>query len=338
MLSEWDLLLRQARQANLLASLGMLLEERGLMSQVPPQAGRHLAWMQVVARRHAQAVEAEILHIAKALESIAVPLILLKGAAYAVARLPSARGRLFSDIDVLVPKSRINEVESALLLHGWVTTHHDAYDQHYYRTWMHELPPMQHVQRMTVIDVHHALLPETASLRPDPEKLLAGAQLVHGRPGVKVLAPADMVLHSIVHLFHGEFENGLRDLVDVDLLLRHFGADPAFWSALTKRAQELQLTRPLFYALRYVVRFFKTPVPQATMDATHIGRPNFLQCHFMDALFEHALLPRHASCADWMTATAHSLLYIRANWLRMPPWLLTRHLFYKALISPRKLQ
>jgi hypothetical protein len=29
------------------------------------------------------------------------------------------------------------------MLAGWAATHHDAYDQRYYRQWMHELPPMQ---------------------------------------------------------------------------------------------------------------------------------------------------------------------------------------------------
>jgi hypothetical protein len=29
------------------------------------------------------------------------------------------------------------------------------------------------------------------------------------------------------------------------------------------------------------------------------------------------------------------MLYVRGNWLRMPPLLLTRHLLHKALLSPR---
>ena len=42
------------------------------------------------------------------------------------------------------------------------TTHHSAYDQRYYREWMHELPPLLHVRRQTALDVHHAIAPETA--------------------------------------------------------------------------------------------------------------------------------------------------------------------------------
>lgn len=30
------------------------------------------------------------------------------------------------------------------------------------------------------------------------------------------------------------------------------------------------------------------------------------------------------------------MLYVRGNWLRMPPLLLARHLFHKAFLSPRE--
>jgi hypothetical protein len=55
----------------------------------------------------------------------------------------------------------------------------------------------------------------------------------------------------------------------------------------------------------------------------------------MDQLFGRALLPRHASCSDRLTPVALGLLYIRGNWLRMPPLMLARHLFHKAFISPK---
>lgn len=335
-LADWDLLLRQARHANLLARLHVLLDERGLLERVPPQPREHLEWSHATAERHTQAVHWEVTLIRKALAKVGVPVILLKGAAYVMANLPSARGRLFSDIDIMVPKNSLNAVEAALMLHGWAATHHDAYDQRYYRTWMHELPPMRHVRRSTVIDVHHAILPETASIHPDPEKLRAAACALDGHDDLRVLAPADMVLHSAAHLFHdGELENGLRDLVDIDSLLRHFGGLPSFWPELVERARELELTRPLFYALRYAAHLLRTPIPSDTMEAAGVGRPSRPNLAFMDSLFTRALMPVHPSCSDSLTGGARWMLYVRANWLRMPPSLLARHLLHKAFISPK---
>lgn len=335
-LAEWDLLVRQARNANLLGHLHAVLEERGLLRQVPPQPREHLESACIIAARHIQAVQWEISLIRKAVAKIGVPVILLKGAAYVMAQLPLARGRLFSDIDIMVPKDSLNEIEAALMLHGWAATHHDAYDQRYYRIWMHELPPMRHIKRSTVIDVHHAILPETAYFRPAPEKLRAAAQTLDGYHDLKVFTPVDMVLHSAAHLFHeAELHNGLRDLVDIDSLLRHFSNLPSFWPELVERAEELGLVRILFYALRYSVLILHTPIPSDTMRAVEAGRPSRPTLALMDSLFTRALMPVHTSCSDRLTGFSRRMLYVRANWLRMPPLMLVRHLFHKAFISPR---
>lgn len=327
-LTEWDLLLRQARRGALLARLHAVLDEGGLLDCVPEPARRHLQWEQVRAERHRLAVQWEVAQIRQALAPLNEPLLLLKGAAYVMAELPAARGRLFADIDILVAQDQLNAVEAALMLHGWATTHHDAYDQHYYRHWMHELPPMRHLKRLTVIDVHHAILPQTAALHPDPVELRADSQILHH--DLAILASVDLVLHSATHLFHGgELEHGLRDLSDLDCLLRHYGNHALFWLRLLQRAQTLELSRPLFYALRYTRLLLHTPVG-CQPDA-----PNALLLKLMDALFLRALLPDHASCRDGLSGTARRLLYLRAHWQRMPPLLLARHLLHKALFPAK---
>ena len=335
-LVEWDLLVRQARHAQLLARICWLLHERGLLQQVPDQPRAHLQAARVVSDKQDRAIRWEVNRIHHALTRVGIPVILLKGAAYVMAELPSARGRLFSDVDILVPKEKLPEVEAALMLHGWAATLHDAYDQRYYRTWMHELPPMTHVKRGTAIDVHHAILPETARLRPDPVKLRAAAQAVPGAQDLQVLAPVDMILHSATHLFSdGELEHGLRDLSDLDSLLRHFSTEAGFWQHLVDRAQELDLARPLYYALRYTRHILHTPVPNSALEMSRAGRPFWMLASFMDALFLRALRPDHASCDDFFTTAARTLLYLRSHWLRMPPLLLVRHLLHKALVSPK---
>jgi len=329
-LAEWDLLIRQARHADLLARIYTMLDEQGMIDSIPAKPLIHLEAADTVVKRHVQAIRREIHYLRKALATIGLPVILLKGAAYLMADLPPARGRIFSDVDILVPKDQLNQAEAALRLHGWASAHHDAYDQRYYRIWMHELPPMMHLKRQSVLDVHHNILPESARVHPDPRKLIEAAVPVGEDQSVKVLAPIDMVLHSATHLFHeGELEHGLRDLADLDSLLRHFGDAPSFWSALVIRAQELELTRPLFYALRYANLVLGTPLPE---PATII-QPHWVLAAVMDALYGRALAPVHPSCSDWLTGTARWLLYVRAHWLRMPPWRLIHHLFHKAFLS-----
>lgn len=338
-LAEWDLLLRQAATANLEATVLSLLEQADAYGAVPAAARAHFEWARVHARRHAMAVRWEVQCIAAALAGLDLPVILLKGGAYALAGLPPARGRLFSDIDILVPEALIGQVEASLMMHGWVGTHLDAYDQRYYRQWMHEIPPMQNARRSSVIDVHHAILPKTAAMRPDPAKLRAAAVDLPGDARLQVLAPADMVIHSAVHLFcDGEFNHGLRDLVDLDRLLRHFGPQPGFWAALVARGAELDCGRPLFYALHFTAELLHTPVPAQVQGAARRYAPNAVLLALMAQLLRRALLPEHPSCGDAFTPAARFLLYIRGNWLRMPPLLLARHLFHKAFLSPKAQQ
>lgn len=334
---DWDLLIRQGRRANLLARLAYRLIQNGHLEKVPRSPRLHLISALRMVERQDVAMRWEVDCIRKALANVGVKITLLKGAAYVMAGLPAAKGRTFSDIDIIVPKERIADVESALMLHGWQGTHHDEYDQRYYRRWMHEIPPMRHVRRGTSIDVHHAILPETARIKVNTSALLEGVVALPGHANLYVLKPEDMLLHSATHLFHeGALENGLRDLFDLDSLMRHFGDDPAFWSALVPRATELGLIRPLYYAIRYTTTMLDTPVPQAVINAAEIGKPPFGIAGLMDACYLRALRPAHDSCNTRGTGMARFALYIRSHWMRMPFPLLACHLARKAFLRPKQ--
>lgn len=334
--ADWDLLIRQARHANLLGRLYRMLESAGELSAIPERPANHLVSGSRMADRQHLSIRHEVTLLKETLSARGIPLILLKGAAYVLAELPSASGRVFSDIDILVPHAQLNEAESALLLTGWTSTTEDDYDQRYYRQWMHELPAMQHMFRGTTLDVHHTILPPTSRLKPDPELLVRDRVELADEPGVFTLSPCDMILHSAAHLFHeGEPDNLLRDLSDLDLLLRHFGSESAFLGRLLNRANELGLGEPLRLALRYTSEIFGTPsaieAAKSLVSTKHFG----VRKSLLDAIYRRMLCPQHESCADRLTPLARKLLYIRSHWLRMPPHLLAYHLAHKALFPPK---
>lgn len=334
-MDDWDLLVRQARQAGLLARLYTLFDERGVLAAIPHSVRWHFDAAHTLAQKQQIAVRWEVEQIRNALAELNAPLIVLKGAAYVVAGLSASRGRLFNDIDILVSREQLNQAEAALMLAGWHATGLSDYDERYYRRWMHEIPPMQHIHRSTVIDVHHAILPETARYFPDPDKLRAAIEPVAECPGVYVLSAVDRILHSATHLFHdGELPHGLRDLTDLDLLLRQSADTPGFWLRLLQRAEELQLERSLFYALRYTHHILDTPLPEKVAAFLQNTAPSRWQLNLMDAIFSRVLSPFHSSCDDRWSPIARQAAYVRAHWLRMPLHLLLPHLFHKAFISP----
>jgi len=313
-----------ARQAGVLGRLYSRLAASDALAALPKPVLPHLEAGFAVAAEHERMIRWEVNRIQRALQDTAIPLTLLKGAAYVMAKLPFAQGRLASDVDIMVAHSHLEAVEQALRSHGWAAVKLDPYDQRYYRHWMHELPPLRHVLRGAVVDVHHAILPATSRLKPNPAKLLAAARALG--PGLNVLAPADMVLHSAAHALHdGDLRQGARDLLDLHDLLSYFGREPGFWEILPHRAIELNLERPLFYALRYVQRFFDSPIPAAAVQALAPVAPHWPTRLIMDGVVGHALQTGHTPTAT----LARRLLYLRAHWLRMPPLLLANHLLHK---------
>jgi hypothetical protein len=329
---DWEDLLSQARRSRLLARLATRAHDMGWMPAIPPGPRMHLQGALRVMQRQDDEARWEIDRLRAALLPLQTPVVLLKGAAYVAAELPPRRGRLFADIDILVERGQLRQVEAALMGAGWIAEKLDAYDERYYRDWMHELPPLRHVQRMTQLDVHHTITPPTSRFPIDGAVLMAQARPLAGIPGLCVLAPVDMVLHSAVHLMQeGEFDGGLRDLLDIDDLLHHFAStEPEFWPALADRARVLGLGVPLSHVLFHLERLFGTRPPSACAAAFAALQPQGLARRLMNALLTRALPPRHPRSEVRGRAWAAQALYVRSHWLRMPWYQIVPHLLRKS--------
>jgi hypothetical protein len=333
---QWNELARLTRRTKSMAKLAHRVGAAGIDDLLEPRVLDHLIASRVIATQHRRVVNWEADRVMTALADGNHDVVFLKGAAYVLAGMPAGRGRLVSDVDIMVPKAHINDAEHRLIAHGWKAMKLDAYDQRYYRQWMHELPPLRHRDRKSVLDVHHTILPESGRLRPDVSRLFAAALPIPGfdHPRMKMLAPADMILHSAAHLFQdGDLAGGLRDLLDLDDLLRHFGeTEPGFWPSLVARGKELNLHRPLFYALRFTRRLLQTPVPnEVTAQSNRTGKPLPPTTLVMDLLAERAFVPDAGDGRRFGADIARWCLYVRSHWLRMPPLLLMQHLSKKAL-------
>ncbi|WP_342616223.1 nucleotidyltransferase family protein [Rhodoferax sp. GW822-FHT02A01] len=331
---EWEALVWQSRSAELMAQLYVALDKADVLAAAPAAARRHLTIAKTIADKHTAAIESELIALREALEPLGMPVVLLKGAAYCGLQHHASLGRLFNDIDIMVPKHALAAAEERLLWAGWLPSHTSAYDQRYYRNWMHEIPPLEHKHRATVLDVHHTILPPTSGIKPDPKDLFEASIPLSGNLSFfRVLGRADMVIHSACHLFFGEFHKGLRDLHDLHLLLSDFGAEEQFWRDLVARANALNLALPLLDALTQCNRLYHTQVPARVFaDLGRLGTspyPTFLR----NWLFEHALRPVHTSAFGWTTWLAHRAVFVRSHWLRMPLPLLLYHLTYKVFFT-----
>jgi hypothetical protein len=303
----WTALLALARAEQLIGTLAHRLE--GL--DLPQAAARVLedARASAAQGRAAALWEAEMAR--RALAGADMPVVLLKGTAYVAAGLAAGVGRSIGDLDILVPRDRIEEAEALLLAAGWEWVKPDPYDDLYYRRWMHELPPLIHRERDRMIDVHHTVLPLTARITPDAEALIAGSELLAN--GLRVLAPADRIVHAAAHLFaDGDLAGGMRNLWDIHCLIEEGGID-----GLAARAAHHGLTAAVRRAARQAHRLYETAIPKGWhgWDA-------------VDPLFQRHILARDG----WGRPTARLTrlaFYLRGHAMRMPPAMLARHLWTK---------
>jgi hypothetical protein len=305
---DWSSLLCVARAESLIGSLAFRLAG----APVPPRVA---AILDDVRRDHAQARVQALWEAEMARRALAgIPFVLLKGTAYAAAGLEAGEGRSIGDLDILVPRTRLGEAEAALLAAGWEWVKEDRYDDLYYRQWMHELPPLIHRERDRMIDVHHTILPLTARPKPDADALVADSVALEG--GLRVLSPEDMVVHAVAHFAaDGDLAGGLRNLWDIDRLVRNFSADPGFHERLRARAARHGLAAATARALRLAGKLYASPGAPAPRAS--------------DLLWERRLL----ALDGWGRATrpaARFGFYARSHLLRMPPLMLARHLWTKA--------
>lgn len=334
-LDAWDLLIRAARRAKLLATLHGRLRSSGTLEQVPAAVARHLsADFQLYEFRRRKAL-AMLSALTPLLSDLAHPLLLLKGTAYVCQQMPLSVGRLFSDVDILVPRTALDVVEQQLLRSGWKFTLDDAYDQRYYREWSHELPPLLHPNHVLTLDVHHTILPVTGKARIDSTALLRDAIRLPDTPW-HVLDPADQFMHACLHMFQdSDCVDRLREIVDLDMLIRTHSANASFWPRLCERALRIPgAGRAIWYGLRYSQLLLGTPVPANVMAELIPVAPGAAVRRWMDHAIGEVLFGPHPDAindkASFLSSTA---LKARAMQLRMPLHLLLQHATVKFLRS-----
>ena len=328
-LEQWQSVLFVLRHHQLLARYEYIFADAGIIEQFPFYVKHHLTNAKILAQKQYQQVfyEAEALVNAFAFNS--THKVFLKGAAYTLSGQTAGIGRVYSDIDLLIDKESIEEAERNLVVSGWLSEKITKYDDHYYRCWSHEIPPLRHGGRGTVLDIHHNIIPLISGRAPKVEFLFA--QLEVTKDGFSVLSPAAMTLHSIVHLFfNDDVKNGFRDLLDLDLLIRHNSSD-SYWANLMQLAADTHFIFELALAVRYLNKVLQTPIPEKVV--TQVKLPQNFSIKIIDFIYLRVLLPSHPLVNNRMYGLANCLAMYRGHWLKMPLHILVYHLSVKALIN-----
>ena len=210
-------------------------------------------------------------------------------------------------------------------MHGWIGEELNDYDDKYYRKWAHEIPPLVHGQRGTIIDVHHNIVPIISKASPDIALLVAEKEEL--LPGIFVLkAPAQLV-HCAIHLFRNEeYRESFRDLCDVYLMCEK--QDSAFIEEALSLAQTIGFEDELLLALKFSHEILSLDLSDTALQAINSNKA--CSRSWNQKIFRRVLVPQHALMDSKISSLYFSLANIRGHLLKMPLHILIYHLTVKS--------
>ncbi|MDP5037091.1 MAG: nucleotidyltransferase family protein [Alishewanella sp.] len=330
---QWEPLVRVLRNQQLLARYSLRYKQAGVFSSLPEYTQHHMRNAEIIASKQYRQIDAEARELVTFLATVKVIPVFLKGTAYALqTNLTVGLGRTFSDIDILVPKLSIHEVEQRLAISGYLGEAIGNYDNYYYRNWTHEIPPIRHHNRGTVIDIHHNLIPPISGRAPDIKAF--NRHIITTEKGYAVLDLPAITLHSLVHLlFNEDFKNAFRDLTDLHLLFEDFSDDD--WTKIINLSVETGFMFELMLATRYCNNILQTDIPAWVCQQLEQIKPKAWRMRLLDFIFGYTLLPKHPLTTSKKQKLAVFFAFVRGHFLKMPLHILLGHLTMKSFFGLR---
>jgi hypothetical protein len=321
---QWTEFLQQAREHGLTARFYYVLQQQSLLHLVPEKVRQHGKSAAYYAEKQQHSLYFELQQLESLLATVDCPCILLKGAAYRALALPVSFGRLFADIDILVPASWLQQIRDKLFINGFLEGAISDYDRDYYLNWSHQNPPLQHFQRGTVIDLHHHIYPTASAKKIDIAPLFNHAEVLPGS-SFKVPKAAHLFIHAAVHLFYQEESHKLvKDIIDLnDLLLAVEQQQQT--TLLLQQAKEMAVHSAVINACWVLAALFANPTAQHLL-AKVPDQPQRGVCKLVLAMLQGRGL------SAWL---ARKLWFIRGHALKMRWQVLLYHALAKPIIHSR---
>lgn len=326
---DWTQLIHEAREQGLFGSIYCYLQQQHYFSLIPEKVQHHLWSGFVYAEKQKSTLVLELLELEQTFADVSYPCLLVKGAAYRVAGYHFAQGRIFSDIDILVPPSHFEDARLKLQNAGYLEFACSEYDQNYYRRWSHQNPPLTHYIRGAGIDLHHHIFPVSSKENISVEPLISNATALSGSVFSTPSGPY-LFVHAAVHLFYQDESHKLvKDLVDLWQLYQEIRQQHDL-SALVDAAQQTNTQAAVFYALDTLQWLFNVEIdPHSLQGLTKYASPGL-----------RPLLRTMLSGHRVSRSIAHQIWFIRGHLLKMGPFTLSYHLIAKSwhqLLLKRKL-
>ncbi|MFN7945028.1 MAG: nucleotidyltransferase family protein [Blastocatellia bacterium] len=265
---EWTELLRLAVRQRVAPLLHQRLTSRELRSANSSGAFEQLEKHYYYNAIRNQLVLRELRDILRALRAQGIPVIVLKGAYLAPAVYRDPALRVMSDIDLLIPQSRIADAARAVAALGYHTAVSFTPDECFAR-W-HQLPVMHCEGAAASLELHWTLTHPDQPWTIDIDGLWSRA-VPFTVAGIEALSlcPEDMLLHlcdhATWHHLDQLFWQGISPVCDIDQLVR---AHPQLdWAQVQERTPARDGGKGVFLMLHLAHTLLGTPIPVEVLRA-----------------------------------------------------------------------
>jgi hypothetical protein len=238
--AEWEKVLRLASSHLVTPQLRWALREQGLFADLPPEVAEFLEAIYVINLERNQECEDQLAQLIRVLNSIGVQPVLLKGFAAIVGGLyPTSGERIVTDIDILIPVTRLPEILDLLAGIGYkpIDCYQDLAKKGEWEVLCHHYPPIFSPDWPVTVELH--VQPVDLPFVPllSDEQVFSSAQTMEWRGGVCLLpSSTNFVIHNIIHSMlvntQGKLERvSVRQLFEFALANREYG-ERIGWQAI----------------------------------------------------------------------------------------------------------
>lgn len=268
--ADWSLLLVMAQREGVGPLLYWKFSKSGELASLPEEVHGALRAMYARTWAYNQKIFEELRRLAQLFHEKDIPVVVLKGACFALTIYPDIGLRPMGDLDILVPAARLGEAVEAAESLGYSEAHpeaspglNDLLSHHACLQKSGPVPVMLEIHNSLVADKTYAYAVPVDWFWEQVEPLSGSAN--NKFESLLVLTPTAQLLYAASHamLQHGEHNSPLRWYYDLDRLIRVSG-DRLDWELLISQAREFVWGSALREALSRTQEYFGTPIPDGT--------------------------------------------------------------------------
>jgi hypothetical protein len=266
--SEWNILLPLAQREGVAALLYWRLSKSGNFSSLPESARNTLRIMYANSWAQNHKILKELGVITRLFHQEGIPVVVLKGACYALTIYSDIGLRPMGDLDILVPAPQLSLAVQIARSFGY----HDSLPEASpgLRSLLNHEICLQKPGQSFSLEIHHSLVADrTYTYAVSMDWFWEQTEALNDLPSqarfqnLRTLTPTAQLLYAAAHsmLQHGGNNTPLRWYYDLDCLIRiHDGR--LDWDLLLLQAKAFEWGSALSAALSQTQAYFDTPVPE----------------------------------------------------------------------------